>query len=105
MACLTAVTSPVSAPREQPLLVGNEACQAVGNLCVLQDYDKASTACTLYRELQSRAGAPGANSNLQWRARMPGLYYPARGVAALSEAAPNVLATLALPPKPGSRVR
>ena len=30
------------------------ACQALGNLCVLTDYDMTTTACTLYANLRDR---------------------------------------------------
>ena len=111
-ACLVAVQASATEPRDQPYLEGNQACQAIGNLCVLHDYEASSAACTLYRYLQSQsvattsaAAATTFNTNQQWKARMPGLYYPDRGVSALSEAAAEVPALLALPPSVGSRLR
>ena len=104
-ACLLAVQASSLAPRAQPLLEGNQACQAVGNLCVLKDYDTSTTACTLYRELQSRSGTTGLTSNQQWRARMPGLYYAERGIAPITASATDIDSTMALPPNPGSRLR
>jgi hypothetical protein len=105
-----------SQPRAQPLLEGNQACQAVGNLCVLTDYNIRSTACLLFRFLQSQAGAttttalPGTATstfavNQEWRRRMPGLYYPGYGVTALSATAPQLTNPVALPPQANSRLR
>lgn len=93
--------------------------QAIGNLCVLQHYDVTSAACGLYRDLQARSSTASvavssANSgasistfgtNQEWRARLPGLFYPDRGVSALSEASPELPANIALPPAIGSRLR
>ena len=101
-ACLVAVTASTTAPRAQPLLEGNQACQAVGNLCVLTDYNTGSAACELYRYLRDQV--PSA-SNEEWPQRMPGLYYPERGLVPITPAAPAIDTTLALPPAAGSRVR
>lgn len=40
--CLLAVQASTQAPRAQSLLVGNQACQAMGNMCVLRDYDTSA---------------------------------------------------------------
>ena len=36
-------------------LEANEACQALANLCVLEDYSEASLACRLYEKLKNLA--------------------------------------------------
>jgi meckelin len=51
-----------------------EACQTVGNLCVLALYDKSSLACKAFTELARRARA-GVNNVAQWSAGLPWLYY------------------------------
>ena len=43
--CYRAVTE--GADKDLSLLAGNQACQAVGNLCVLQQYNSATGACEL----------------------------------------------------------
>ena len=103
--CLQAVQASDDEPRALSLLDGNEACQAVGNLCVLFDYEESSPACQLYRFLQSEASGSVNPGNLEWKSRLPGLYYPDRGVVPLTQAAPPVEAVLALPPAAGSRMR
>ena len=73
-----------------------EACQAVGNLCVLQDYLTSSGACTTYRQLQTRSGGSTTTTSLdgganqQWRARMPGLFYANYGVVPITASAPEL---------------
>ena len=50
--CRRAVQADVALPRGQSLLRGNEACQALANLCVLEMYDADAPSCELYREMQ-----------------------------------------------------
>ena len=105
-ACLRAInldTDPPT-PRAQPLVEGNQACQAVGNLCALYDYAAAASACVLYDQLNAAAGVVDT-SNQEWRRHLPGLFYESTGVGAVSEAAPQIPSVLALPPRPGSRLR
>ena len=107
-ACRTLFTAPAASATD--LRYGNEGCQAIANLCVLNDYagvqgGGGAAACEIYRELQQFAdrtcGTPAASGDRC----MPGLIYPDRGLAATSESAPALTATLALPPEAGSRLR
>ena len=72
--CRRAVRADVAQPRGQPLLRGNEACQALANLCVLQMYDQDAPSCELYREMQL-ASETEVNQESEWKARLPALYY------------------------------
>ena len=72
--CRRAVRADVAQPRGQPLLRGNEACQALANLCVLQMYDQEAPSCELYREMQL-ASETEVNEESEWKARLPALYY------------------------------
>ena len=72
--CRRAVRADVALPRGQPLLRGNEACQALANLCVLQMYDQDAPSCELYREMQL-ASETEVNQESEWKARLPALYY------------------------------
>jgi hypothetical protein len=72
--CRRAVQADVALPRGQSLLRGNEACQALANLCVLEMYDADAPSCELYREMQL-ASAMEVNEESEWKARLPALYY------------------------------
>ncbi|KAL1495402.1 hypothetical protein AB1Y20_016770 [Prymnesium parvum] len=101
--CYRAVSASPLLPRAQPLLAGNEACQAVGNLCVLQLYDETTEACRLYRALQDFSTTVPSHQENEWRLRMPGLYY-AEGPAAYTIENINYL-EVALPPSAGSELQ
>jgi meckelin len=62
------------------------ACQALGNLCVLQHYDDTATACTAYKavSLQRKSATPaGTNGFADWPSGMPWLTYDGLASAVL----------------------
>ena len=63
-ACRRAIAAPE--PNRQTLLAGTRACQAVGNLCVLANYDENNNACKAFEYLKASNALNSVDNNDNW---------------------------------------